>query len=275
MIKQMILSLAIIVVGLTSLGLAQENTTPQILDPQSHGDATQTCSVTYSTGTGQTATQFCITENGNIGQFSIAGIELVAAPSAFGVGEGYGICDFAPNVQYYDYGYGDSGNWLSPTLTHNGNVVTVIRNTSDGIWQLKQTLTNIPANAFGPASVKVAMALKNLSGSARVVDLTRYSTVLNPAPSGGGFLSLDFDYTPETAYGLIPKFGRGLSTTNNTFAYTHATFSQISPSGPPPCASLNSIAPQPFVALSSIVQFWSLTVPAHGSKTVINTYKPI
>jgi hypothetical protein len=270
---KIILSLVIIVFGLASLGLAQENTTPQILDPQSQGDATETCSVTYSSGTGQTATQFCITANGNIGQFSIGGVELVATTRA-ATGEGYGVCDYTPNVEYYDYGYGDSGNWLSPTFIHTGNVVTVTRKTSDGIWQLKQTLTNVPANTTGPASVKIAMALKNLSSSPRAVYLMRYSTVLNIGALGD-FLSSDFDYTAETAYGLIPNFGRGLSTTNNTFAFSHLAFSQRTPAGPFPCRALNLIASQPELGSFSIMQFWSLTIPAHGSKTVVSTYKPI
>jgi hypothetical protein len=274
MIKKIILNLAIIVVGLAALGFAQEDVSQQIFDPQSQGDATKTCSVKYSSGTGVNATQFCITANGHIGQFSIAGVELVAAPNNPIAGEGYGVCDFTPKVQYFDYGYGDSANWLSPELTQKGNVVTVIRKTSDGIWQLKQTLTNIPANAYGPASVKIAMALKNLSTSARVANLTRYSIVLN-MDANGGIHPVDGDYTGETAYGLIPNFGRGLSTTNNTFDFSQAAFAQGSPSGPNPCSALAFIAAQPYAGNTSIVQFWTLTIPAHGSKTVISTYKPI
>ena len=69
------------VIGLASLSLAQTTMPPRILEGQAaHRDATETCSVTYSSGTGETATQFCITANGNIGEFSIEGVELVAAP---------------------------------------------------------------------------------------------------------------------------------------------------------------------------------------------------
>ena len=159
-------------------------------------------------------------------------------------------------------------------MTHNGNVVTITRKTSDGIWQLKQTLTNVPANATGPASVKVAMALKNLSSIQRSVYLMRYSVVVN-ADKNGGLQPLDFDYTAETAYGLIPNFGRGLSTTNNTFDFSHLAFFQNQPGGPIPCFALNEIGVQPGFNALSIMQFWTTAVPAHATKSVMSTYKPI
>jgi hypothetical protein len=274
MVKQIILNVAIMAIGLSSLSLAQQKTPPPAPGPQFvQGDATETCSVTYSSGTGETATNFCITVNGNISHFSIQGVELTYLPD-YALGEGYGICDYTPNVEYYDYGYGESGNWLSPTFIHNGNLVTVTRKTSDGIWQLKQTFTSVPANATGPASVKVAMALKNLSSTPRAVYLVRYATV-NYVDAHQQFFQLDFDYTAEFAYGLIPNFGRGLSTTNNTFAFDHLAFAQTTASGPYPCTVASSIAPQPDHSDDSLIQFWSLTIPGHGSKTVVSTYKPI
>jgi hypothetical protein len=123
-------------------------------------------------------TLFCVTVNGNIPQFSVAGGEMIAVGNDM---EGYGVCDVSANVGYYDYALFDSGNWGSSTLTHSGNVVTVTRSTSDDIWQLTQKITNVTANATGPGSAKVSMALKNLSSISRAAYILRFADVNAPA----------------------------------------------------------------------------------------------
>jgi hypothetical protein len=211
-----------------------------------------------------------VTENGNIAQLSLNGLEMI------GIGEGYGICDTSTGTSYFDYASEDSGNWQPATLLTKGNVVTVKRKTSDGAWQLTQTITNIPPTASGPGSAKVSMALKNLTGTDRVVDIMRYADL-----NVGSSSNYNFDFTQNTAFGLNPEglfSGNGLSITNNTFnsAITQTAFPETNKFGPPPCDAGEFGAPQPFVgAPGSIVMFWFYNA-AHGTtKTLVSTYKPI
>lgn len=269
MVKKFMMLAAVLT--LSSLVMAQHKTQAQLLAAHTDAiDATTTCDVTYSSGTGTNATKFCVTVNGNITQFSVAGEEMIAVGA---IQEGYGFCDLNSGIGYYDYAFNDSGNWGSPAFTHSGNVVTVTRLTNDGIWQLKQTITNLPANATGPGSAKVSMALKNLSGVTRGVYLVRYADV----DANSDIFDNDFDYTSQTAYGLEPGFSRGLSTTNNTFnsAIYQVAFTQDVSYGPDPCSPGSNVAPEPFNGDGSIAQYWSFSVAHNATKTLVSTYKPI
>jgi len=261
-----------VVVALSSLAATRDKTRDVVSDGASpSGDATSICDVTFSSGSSTNATKFCITVNGNIAQFSVAGGEMI---DVGGVGEGYGICDTSTGVEYYDYAYLDSGNWLSPTLAHSGNVVTITRKTTDGIWQLKQTITNVPATASGPGSAKVAMALKNLSNASRAAYLMRYADVDADGDGAGN----DFDFTAQTAFGLEPHSNRGLGSTNNTFniKFGQDTFAQSANGGPHPCNAFVNFAPQPFHGDGSIVQFWAFPMGGlNSAHTAVSTYKPI
>jgi hypothetical protein len=258
-----------VVLVLSALALAQQ--VPQKVQIGDANTATTTCDVTFSSGTSTNATKFCVTANGNIAQFSVAGGEMIAVG---GVGEGYGICDQTSGVAYFDYADGASTNWMAPSsFTHSGNVVTILRETSDGLWQLKQTITNVPANASGPGSAKIAMVLKNLSSTTRTAFIMRYADV----DADGDATGNDFDFTAQTAFGLEPHSNRGLSSTNNTFNLNlgQDTFTQDLQSGPTPCDPFALRAPQPFHGDGSIVQFWSLTANKNASVSVVSTYKPI
>lgn len=260
-----------VVFTLSSLALAQQKT-------QQHtradgfrvvGNSTTTCNVTFSSGSGANATTFCVTANGNIAQFSVGGQEMIAVGD---IEEGYGICDKTSGIGYYDYAEFDSGNWGPPTFSRLGNVVTIVRLTADGNWQLTQTITNMPGSATAPGSAKVAMAVKNLSSIARTVLVVRFADV----DADSDFIN-DFDYTPETAYGLEPGFRRGLGSTNNTFngSIEQLAFAQNVSDGPDPCIPATFIAGQPFVGDGSIEQAYAFTVGHNGAKTVVSTYKPI
>ncbi len=260
----------LLVLALSSLALAQHQTQQEALteNPSAISDATSSCDVTFLSGSGETATKLCVTANGNIAQFSVQGQEMIAVGV---IGEGYGICDETSNVAYYDYAYEDSGNWDPATFSQSGNVITVTRLTKDGIWQLKQTITNVAATATSPGSVKVSMALKNLSGVSRFAYILRYADVDAASDNKGN----DFDYTLETAYGLEPSFNRGLGLTNGTFTFDHQALAEQVFDGPAPCNLLANLAPQPFHGDGAIVQFWDFTVAKNTSKTVVSTYKPI
>jgi hypothetical protein len=254
--------LAVLLTLSSFLGFAQ-------LQSSGISNATTTCAVTYSSGKGANATQFCITANGNISQFSVGGSLLIQAGSAGG--EGYGFCIPDAGSYGYDYAYQDSGNWGTSTLTQSGNTVTITR--YNGQWKLKQTIVNIPASGTGPGSVKVTMALTNYSGYNYFGQMLRYANV-----DAGGNSSNDFDYTSQTAYGLAQNLGRGLSSTNNTFntSFAQAPYTQKVPGGPDPCQNFQvNIAPQPFVGSGSIVQFWAFTSRTGQTVTVSMTYKPI
>jgi hypothetical protein len=258
---------------LSTLALAQHQSQPAAVARSGGPDATAECSATFSSGIGQNNTTFCVTVNGNIAEFSVNGLEMIEVGQ---VGEGYGICDGSSNTSYFDYAYEDSGNWRSPSFSQKGDVVTVTRETSDGVWQLRQTITNVPATGTGPGSAKISMAVKNLTGVSRVVSVLRFADVDADNNSSNN----DFDFTSETAYGLAPGglfSGRGLGITNNTFSssISQTAFTQFTFNGPDPCSPGEDVASQPFQGDGSVVMFWEYNA-THGTTTTLeSTYKPI
>jgi hypothetical protein len=76
------------------------------------------------------------------------------------------------SIAYDDYASTDNGNWGPTTVTSpNATTQVLVRTTADGIWQLKQTVGQIKAGAASAGSVKITMALKNLSTIGRNVTL--------------------------------------------------------------------------------------------------------
>ena len=265
------ITLFMVVLTLSSVVLAQQKN-QQTPPDRVALDATTTCNVTFASGTGINATQFCVTANGNIAQFSVGGEEMIAVGATE---EGYGICDTGPGVSYFDYADSDSGNWGPSTFSHVGNVVTVTRSTLDGIWKLKQIITNVPATKAGPGSARVSMTLTNLSTDVRNAVVLRHANV-----DANSVITNDFDFTAETAYGLLPGFltgNLGLGSTNNTFnpAIFQVAYTQNVNFGPDPCKPTTNLAPQPFVGDGSIEQGYEFNVGKKGVQTVTLTYKPI
>lgn len=233
-------------------------------------DATATCSYTFTSGSGYTYLQFCVTVNGNIVEFqSPSGVEQIRQG---GFDEGYGICDLSTDVGYYDYANGgDSGNWGAPVLvSHTASMVKISRTTSDGLWVLTQTITNSP----GPnPSAKVLMQLKNNSGVAKSAFLFRYADV-DPGEAAGedtdpdGFLE-SFDSTSSSAWGYVPANGSESSAPSYglmfqkvgspvpaSVPYAIDGYSQDTSVGPPPCnPSTNFVSPLTNTD-GSIVYLW-------------------
>jgi hypothetical protein len=232
--------------------------------------AQATCSVTYTSGTGANATQFCVTNAGTIGQFSVAGEEFINNPVPL---EGYGLCDASTGTGYTEYTQNSNG-WLTPTFSQNGNVVTLTRETTDGIWQLKETLTNLPASATKPASVKMAMALKNLSGVDRSIAFIRYAGSVNIYNTQD-----DYNFTSQTAYMLVASndTNRGFSITNETFnpAIASTAFTLDTFETPDPCNAGAKGAPQPFVGIGSLIEYWQYNAPHGQTMTMTANYSPI
>lgn len=265
------LKLVVALLLLSSWALAQRGEQAASM-PSSGPDATTACDFSFSSGSGANLTKFCVTENGNIAQLSVAGNEMIAVGQ---IGEGYGICDDSTFVGYFDYAYADSGNWQPSTASLSGKVVTVTRQTSDGLWKLKQTITSVLATASSPGSVKVAMALENLSGTNRNAFIIRFADV-----DADGHKTSNFDFTSQTALAISPEgpfAGRGLSLTNDTFnsGITQTAFTLNTFNGPNPCNSGANISSQPFVGDGSSVMFWAYTAGAHKTTTLTSTYKPI
>jgi hypothetical protein len=263
--KSMLLSIVLV---LSSLAAAQGNS-KQISLPAGavQSDGTTTCDVTYTSGISTTTTVFCVTANGNISQFSVATEQMI------GIAEGYGICDSSNDTSYFDYGQYNSGNWGPSTFTHSGNAVTIKRKTSDGNWELTQTITNEPASSSGFGSAKVSMKVQNLSGTTRLAELIRYADVDANSDSTN-----HFDTTSTSAFGLDGDFQHGLMITNNTFNnnYGYITGVLDIAAEPDPCNPFQFLPPSlPFIGDGSIISTWSFRLANKGTASVVSTYKGI
>jgi hypothetical protein len=254
-------------VALSAPTLAQQQAQDQAEQPV---PATTTCSFSYFSGPLSTFTRYCLSVNGNIVQFdSPSGFEYLNNGDLM---EGYGICDVTPNVSYYDYASIDSGNWGTTVVTTpNATTQVFARPTGDGIWQLTQTIQQIKATPSALGSVKITMALKNLSTITRYVTLLRVANVdAGPSPLNDEFVS-----SFNSAFGEEPGASWGLGLTTNTFTFAHNGAVLNVPTGPDPCHYVTHIVNTSFVGDGSIGHVYAISVPKGATKTVVMTYKPI
>jgi len=268
----------IVVLSISSLLLAQRRTAPPSAavagarvsqDAAANAPDTTTCSFAYSSGTGVNRTDYCLSVNGNIVQFSRpAGNEYIAVGT---IDEGYGICDITGgSVRYSDYAWTATPNWGATSVFFpNAATAKFIRTTTDGIWTLTQTITRVNASGTGPGAAKVSMAIKNNS-VAREIFVVRHADV-----DAGGVLSNNFDQSQDAAFGN-QNFFDGLALTDNTFAFPDhyaATWNIFS--GPDPCNfNVNRLSAPATGVDGSIGHLWHLVVPAGATKTLVSTYKP-
>jgi hypothetical protein len=262
------------ILALSTLALAQPSVEDQNKDrnkpEQSAAPDTTACSFSYSSGPLNTFTGYCLSANGNIVQFdSPSGFEFINNGNLM---EGYGICDVTPNVSYYDYASIDSGNWGATTVTtKNATTQVFTRSTGDGIWELTQTIQQIKATASTTGSVKITMALKNLSTISRNVTLLRVANVNGgPVATNDEFVSSD-----NSAFGQEPGASWGLGMTTDTFTFAHNGMVLDAPTGPDPCHYVTHIVNTSFVGDGSIGHVYAISVPMGSTKTVVMTYKPI
>ena len=244
----------------------------QVGQPQAVAGAPDTaaCSFSYSSGPLDTFTRYCLSANGNIVQLdSPSGFEFINNGNLM---EGYGICDVTPNVSYYDYASIDSGNWGASTAsTVNATTEQFVRTTSDGIWQLTQTIQQIKASASSTGSVKITMALTNLTNIARNVTLLRVANVnAGPVATNDEFVS-----SFNSAFGQEPGASWGLGLTTNTFTFAHNGTVFNVPTGPDPCHYVTHILNTSFVGDGSLGHVYAISVPKGATKKVTMTYKPI
>jgi hypothetical protein len=239
--------------------------------------ATQTCSYQFTSGSGQTYLQFCVSVNGNIVQFqSPAGVEQLNQDGAH---EGYGICDEAPNTGYYDYANADSGNWNAPALiSKTASMVKIERTTTDGAWTLTQTITS----SAGPNPyAKIVMQLKNNSSLDKIISLYRYADPVPDAAAMEDNFAENYDgdnngawgyaaLTSDTPYGLmLQKLGD--PTPAPITLYDSEGFAYAGDLGPTnPCFIHASSTIQD--GLGSTMMFYVMTLGKEKSVTVTDRY---
>jgi hypothetical protein len=118
------------------------------------------CFATFTSGSGKTAFNFCVTQNGNV-----LSLESPAGAEHIRVGvfmEGYTICDHTLGLRYWDLGaFSPNGDFQAPVITEpngaNTLPLTITRTTWDFIYTLKQTFSRNVQDR----SVIVTMALTN------------------------------------------------------------------------------------------------------------------
>ena len=258
--------LLLVVVPVLALLAAAQSKKPA----RAGANSTTDCAYTFSSGSGANATQYCVTANGNIAQFSRpAGVEYIN--NGF-ISEGYGVCDYYAGTSYWDYaGDGDNGWGTANVISSTPTSVKISRTTTDGTFTLTQTITRVAASKKGPGAATVTMVLRNNSGNGTLVYLLRYANVdMTPDPTQN-----HFDYTLDTASGLNPS-AYGLASVNNTFTYGWDSGVLGTPHGPSPCDYSATVPVTPFVGDGSIMQVWSdQNLHTGKSMTVTMTYKPI
>jgi hypothetical protein len=183
------------------------NQSPSALQRKRTGvapDATETCSYTFTSGSGATYMNYCVSVNGTLENFeSPSGVEMLN-PQGLDAYEGYGVCDASEGgVEYWDYNYADSGNWLAPvTLTENATEVKIERRTSDAKWLLTQTISKV--SGASPAA-KIVMELKNTSGGDRVAYLMRFAEFVPDQAGSTLNYNENYDASTDSAWGYIPE----------------------------------------------------------------------
>jgi hypothetical protein len=236
--------------------------------------ATSTCSYTFTSSANGNSLKYCVSVNGNIVQLSTPiGAETIAVGRT--IGEGYGVCDTNTFTEYFDYAdFGDSGNWGPATLVSlSATTVKISRSTTDGVWTLTQTITQVAATS----SVKVAMTLKNNTAVARGANLVRYVDA-NP---GNAVITDEMRGTSLSAFAFnfwdsVNGQPLGLLMQNAGPGNPNWSFAQDFPDPPPTCGADpvdEGIGGGANDQDGSLVLNYGLLTSAHGSKTATFIYK--
>jgi hypothetical protein len=165
-------------------------------------DTSEGCSYSFTSGSGATYMNYCVTVNGTLANFeSPSGSEMLYQN---GAGEGYGVCEVQTGGSYWDYNYGNSGNWNAPvTVTENATEVKIERSPTDGSFLLTQTISKV--TGASPAA-RMVMTLKNTSGEARLFYLMRYANFVPDQAASNGNYNETYDASTDSTWGYIPEF---------------------------------------------------------------------
>jgi hypothetical protein len=232
--------------------------------------ATTTCKFNFTTGTSNSYLSYCVTVNGNILNI----VTPLNVPESGPGGEGYGICNETPGLNYTDYATGDTGNWKAATLlSSSSSSVKIARTTSDGHWTLTQTI----AKSSAPA-ITVVMALKNNQSVSKVAYLVRWASM---APYGlGDFVvnsTLNGTFATSqdvSCSGCLPPY-HGLHLQNvgpPPFGFWNA-YVQFATYGPNACAFASDTTQGLSQYGGDLEMAYVGPVPAGGTKTVTLTYR--
>ena len=226
------------------------------------------CSFLFTSGANNTFLSYCLTSNGNVTQLiTPAGRFEIEVPV-----EGYGICDGFTGTEYFDYGFEDSSNWGPTTATTlSPTSMKFVRTTSDGVWTLTQTITQVASSS----SLKVAMALKNNTTDNRPVELLRYADV-----DVDGVLTNNFDGTLNSAMawnsfftGGAHPFGLVMQNVGTT-TFDYNGFAQTIPGIVHPCNPFANASRTVEVGVDgSLVMAYQGVMPKKASKTFTISYK--
>jgi hypothetical protein len=201
--------------------------------------ASSTCFSTFPFGSGANLMNFCVSDHGNIPSFESPSFETELIAN-----EGYAVCRIV-GTSHITHGFDIGGHDLNdeieagfgapPTAfctglggtSHSGSCViepggantfplTIIRDTTDGVFRLKQTFSRDTTEK----DVTITMNLKNISAASMAnVNLTRYFrnwiTIINGHAGR----------TVDTVWGWN---GWGFSLTALTMATPHSTVVQTS-----------------------------------------------
>lgn len=232
--------------------------------------ATTACSYKFTVSSKYSYLKYCVTANGNI-----LAIETPSGHPQLGPGgEGYGVCQERPAVEYHDYAADDSGNWNLPILVSNtASSVKIARTTSDGHWTLTQTITK----GSGPPSIKVVMALKNNQNIAATAYLVRYADVdANGSPSNalGATADMAFGFNTDPPAASHPRYGLLLENAGKqTFGFWQSLYQQVG-MGPNACAwAYDGGQEVMYFGYGGLIMAYAGPVPALGTKTATMIYR--
>jgi len=232
--------------------------------------ATTACSYNFTVNSTYAYLKYCVTENGNIQAIETPRGHPQLGPS----GEGYGVCQESPAVEYHDYAAEDTGNWNAPVLVSlTASAVKIARTTSDGHWTLTQTITK----GSGPPSIKVVMALKNNRNVAATAYLVRYADVVDY-----GHQVRELGATANMAFGFdwsdlspIPRYGLLLENAGKqTFGFWQSLYQDYGV-GPNACAwAYHGRQGLIDAALwGGLIMAYAGPVPALGTKSATMMYR--
>jgi hypothetical protein len=236
--------------------------------------ATAACAYNFTSGTGDSVLDYCVTVNGNITSIVTTGSlnQNVAIEKA----EGYGLCDQSTGMIYNDFaGLGDAGtgSWGPATLvSQTATTLKIARTTTDGAWTLSQVVTQVGGDS---PNIRIAMTLKNNSAIDKTATLIRY---LDTDIAGVTPNSFDATTDGATAWNSTTisnslAQAAGLVLENiGTPGGLHTAFTQTVYWPPSPC---DPFAKEGFLFIGdgSLGLFYRPLVSAHSSVTATMMYR--
>jgi hypothetical protein len=255
---------------------AQQQTAASTTQAVASPGAPAACPHLFTAGSSTSSTfiQYCVTDVG-----AITSVQTPFGHFHMGIGgEGYGLCQESPAVEYHDYAATWSDNWdLPQILSLTSGAIKISRTISDGNWTLVQMISKIAATG----SIKIVMALTNNQSVDKVAYLVRFADV---NPDGNALYPQAAGASVQSAFAWSPDprtlhYGLQLENTGKWTGYQQG-FVQSIYSGPNACAfAFNAFSQSVYVAPgmqdknTSLVYAYVGAVPALKTITVTLNYR--